>query len=124
MVQQPASKEQAEEHYQTTDQIGYSSIFEDDANEETDGSSRKIEKNKNQHEFEEGSPIRLESDHWIDDDTHDNGWYESQWYNVENHLGREIGDWSIVSVRSLSHKKQSLGGEDSQACQGTKTEER
>ena len=46
MVQQPASKEQAEEHYQTTDQVGYSSIFEDDANEETDGSSCKVEENK------------------------------------------------------------------------------
>jgi hypothetical protein len=76
MVQQQSSKKQTEEHHQATNQIGYSSIFEYDANKETDCGSRKIEKNKDQHEFEERSPFRLKSDHGVDDNAHNNWGYQ------------------------------------------------
>lgn len=111
MIQQETSEKQAEKHDQTADEVGNSTIPENNANEETDVGGGKIEKDQDQQEVEELGPRRNQPCHGVDNDAHDDRRDQPQRNDVKYNLGRKVCDRMIVTVGPLTHEQKPLRGE-------------
>lgn len=123
MIEQQPCKQQAEQHHQTSDQIGYASVPEDNTDEQTDTRRGEVEENKDQNEPEELRPRWNQARHRVHDDSHDDRWDQPQRHDVEDNLRSEIGDRVIVAVSPLTDKQQPLRGKNSQTGECAESEQ-
>lgn len=104
VIQKQTGEKQAEEHHQTANQIGHTTVADDDTNKQTDISGRQVEQDQNQHEMQELRPGSDQSRHRINDHAHDNGRDKSQRDNVKHNLGGKVGHWVIVPIGTFPDK--------------------
>ena len=71
MVKKKSRKKQAEEHHETSNQVGHPTVPEDNPDEQADARSRQVEKNQDQNELKKLRPQGNQTSHRVDDNTHD-----------------------------------------------------
>jgi hypothetical protein len=123
VIQQKTSKEQAEKHDKTANQICHATIPEDNSDKQADASSGEVKQDQNQQEAEELGPCRDQSSHRVDNNTHDDGWDEPERHDIKYNLCGKVCDRMVVAVGSLADEQQSLSGEDRQTRESAEAEQ-
>lgn len=97
-----------EEHDQTSDEVGDSSVLDEDAKEEHDARRREVEQNQHEDELPERRNLGDQSDRGVNDGTKDEGGNDSEGDDVEEELGRKVGEGVVVPVCALSGEEETL----------------
>ena len=90
-----------EEHDERADEACDARTFECDREEQDDARGGEVEEHECEEELPEHRHLRYETDPGVGDPAKDDWWDDAQWEDVEQDLGREVGEGRVVPIRPM-----------------------